>query len=170
MLFPFELRGTLLEKRLRPLFHVVGAARQAKEIRLQLETVRKGPVPSLENGLKGVLESQGTAAQEGSGHQEEAEARLRIKYRDYREQELQRYIAEQPDMFQKLVQQRTAHNLEELKDYKKLPEQTKQQSAASSAEWTIRSAIADRICLSFEEWKRAQANSSQLSAEQTPQR
>ena len=116
---------------------------------------------------RAVAQHQASKRAEQRHQLEEEEARLRIKYRDYQEQELERYIAEQPEQFQELVEQRTVRNLEDLKDYKNLSEETKRQSATSSAERWVRSSIADRICLSFEEWERDQANLSQPSAEET---
>ena len=112
---------------------------------------------------------QRQAREQEQKRQEEQEARLAIQYRDYCEQELERYITANPDEFRKEVEAQTATNLEGLQQYKMISEEIKQRSATTSATGKIRSAITERICPPFEQWKRGQPDSAEVLAEETPQ-
>ena len=111
------------------------------------------------------------AREEEQKRQQDQEARLRIQYRQDSEQLLDQYIAANPQEFREEVEAETARSLEALQSYKKMSADLKHRNAATSATGKIRSAIAERICPSFEQWQRGQpapVSAAELSQPKPP--
>ena len=98
---------------------------------------------------------------------QDQEARLRIQYRQDCEHQLEQYIATNRQEFTEQIEAKTARSLEALRPYKQMPADLKQRNALTTATGKVRSAIAERICPAFEDWKRGHL--ADISAEEASQ-
>ena len=104
---------------------------------------------------------------------QDQEARLRIQYRQDCEHQLEQYIATNRQKFTEQIEAETARSLEALRPYKQMPADLKQRNALTTATGKVRSAIAERICPAFEDWKRghlADISAAEASQPQPPEK
>ena len=109
------------------------------------------------------------AREEEQKRQQDQEARLRIQYRQDCEQQLEQYIATNPQEFREQVEAETARTLEALRPYQKMSADLKHRNAATSATGKVRSAMAERICPSFEDRKNGRVDFAEVSAKEASQ-